>query len=135
MHGYNIEIAKWLVAEYAVDVHADNNAVFQTACDRGCFEIAEWLVAEHAVDIHANNEMAFCTACYRSYCESSMNISEYQQYDVTGYEKIIKWFEQELSQDMHYFCHNYRPYIINHAPIPEWQHCMILDCPVCIYLK
>ena len=107
-----LRIAKWIVKDYGVDVHFDDEYLLRNACWKGHLKIAKWLVENHAVDVHANNEAAFHYAC-RGY-----------------YKNVIEWFEQDLGSDMRYICHNGTPYIINHEPIPDWQHCELLGCPI-----
>jgi hypothetical protein len=109
----HIEIAKWLVYDHQVNIHADNELAFRWACSNGHVEIANWLVQDHQVDIHADNEDAFKQVCkYR-------------------HDKIIKWFTEtyRYSQSPYYF-YNKTAYILNHEPLDKWQSCTILECPI-----
>jgi hypothetical protein len=112
LNGY-IEIAKWLVYDHQVDIHANNEDAFIFACGNGHVEIANWLVQDRQADIHVNNEYAFKLACkYRN-------------------DKIIKWFTEtyRYSQSPYYY-HNETAYILNNEPLNEWQSCTILECPI-----
>ena len=139
----HIEIAKWLVEEHAVDVHAREELAFQDACGSGHFEIIKWLAKDNAVDVHANNEEGFQNACYgghhklakwlfKNYAVDVHANDEAAFYDVCmyGIKELISWFEQDLSSTMRYFCHNRVPYIINHDPMPYWQHRELLGCSI-----
>ena len=109
--GY-LDIVQWLVKEHKVNIHDNNDVAFRWACGNGHIQIAKWLVANHAVDVHSHNEAAFRYAC------------------TSRQMQVIAWFEQELNSSMRYFFHNRHPYIINHAPIPDWQHRDVLGCSI-----
>jgi hypothetical protein len=109
----HIEIAKWLVHDHQVDIHAKNELAFGWACKDGYIEIAKWLVHDHQVDVHAKNEMAFGWACKN------------------GHIGIAKWFiEKYRYSELPYYYYNKTAYILNHEPINYWQSCTILGCPV-----
>jgi hypothetical protein len=42
-----------------VDIHPNNEHVFQLSCRNGCIKIAKWLLISLGVDIHAVNECDF----------------------------------------------------------------------------
>ncbi len=108
-----LEEAIWLVHEYQIDVHMNNEQAFRRACEYGQIEIAKWLVQDHQVNVHVKDEYAFRQAC------------------IYIHDKIIKWFTEtyKYSQSPYYY-HKQTAYILNHKPLNEWRSCTILDCPV-----
>jgi hypothetical protein len=46
--------------DHIIDIHADNEYAFRTACQYDHLEVARWLFElDHKIDIHANNDEIF----------------------------------------------------------------------------
>ncbi len=139
-----IELAKWLVIEYNIDVHANNHLIFINSCADGRFEIIKWLATEHNVDVHINNEEAFRYSCRNGFIEiAKWLVTEYNvdihannEYAfayscVNNHLGIVKLFTEEYNfNNFKYAYHNGAGYIINHPKLKGWKSCIIMDCPI-----
>jgi hypothetical protein len=64
-----LETAQWLIGLGGVDIHAENDYAFRTACRYGYLESAQWLVGLGGVDVHAENDSALLYACQNRHLE------------------------------------------------------------------
>ena len=77
-HG-KIDLAKWLVNNYKIDIHEPNGNeyAFRYSCENGHLKLTKWLVelaldkrySDKKIDIHSSDEDAFLKACENGHLE------------------------------------------------------------------
>ena len=93
--------AKYLIREYKIDIHADNEYAFQCSCINGYSEIAQWLIGlgesggHTKINIHADNEYAFRWSCQNGHLEVARWLVSLGEFN--GYTKIDIHAENECA--------------------------------------
>lgn len=70
-HG-RLDVAKWLVANYKIDISSYNEKAFRESCKNGHHEVAKWLIqiselpGQKKININARSEYAFRYSCANS---------------------------------------------------------------------
>jgi hypothetical protein len=110
-------IAKYIYSTHNVDLHIQNDIIFQLCCYSRHLEVVQWLFElDHKIDIHMNNERPFRWACGKGHLEVARWLFEVDhKIDIhaedesafgeackNGHLEVAKWlFELDHKIDIH----------------------------------
>jgi len=116
-HCNNIVLAKWIVDNFNIYIHDNNEEIFRCCCLDGNFELLKWLweLSKQSLDIHANNEEGFANVC----CEDHLEIAQWL-WEISGHSinfthsdclqyakykrgKVYEWLKTIVTPSMRYF--------------------------------
>ena len=97
----NMNKVKYLIKNYDINIHVDDEYAFRIACLNGHLELVKYLISlEQNIDIHAENDFAFIVACSNNYkqiatylCSLTKNYFINYTYDTVTY--VIKDYSNE----------------------------------------
>jgi hypothetical protein len=86
-----------------VDIHAQGEAAFRSACANGHLDIAQWLVSFGNVAVDAHNDEAFLSACKNGHWDVAKWFVPLPRYHsraftlacVHGHLDFVKWMHAE----------------------------------------
>ncbi len=98
----HLEIIKWLYDDLKMDIHANDDEVFKSACSNGQIEIVKWLIS---IDTF-NPDEGFKLACINGYFDIAqllyspdIKIEIFKTVCINGHLEVAKWLHNKSPEN------------------------------------